>query len=263
MDYLTGENFKKYLTTKHIGKTIIHFDQIDSTNLYAKNMGDTLEHGTVITCEEQKTGRGRLGKKWESLSGSTCMSIFIKPEIKLNQVSKITQVCAAAVSMALDELSINTQIKWPNDIIMNNKKICGILTEMKTEMKTEMNELTFIVIGIGLNVNNEDFPDEIRSTATSVFLETGSCFKKNIIAAKILNNFEILYDEFIKDNYKASLDICRKKSYVLGKQINLIENNIVKKAKAIDLGNEGELIVQYDDGRIDNIISGEISVRLS
>ncbi|MGB4438258.1 MAG: biotin--[acetyl-CoA-carboxylase] ligase [Sedimentibacter sp.] len=259
MDYLTGENFKKYLTTKYIGKTIIHFDQIDSTNLYAKNMGDTLEHGTVITCEEQKTGRGRLGKKWESQSGSMCMSILVKPEIKLHQVSKITQVCAAAVSIALDELSINTQIKWPNDIIMNNKKICGILTEMKTEM----NVLTYIVIGIGLNVNNEDFPNEIQNTATSIFIETGLSFEKNIIAAKILNNFEILYDEFIKDNYKASLDICRKKSYVLGKQINLIENNIVKKAKAIDLGNDGELIVQYEDGRIDNIISGEISVRLS
>jgi len=259
MDYLTEENFEKYLTAKYIGKSIIYFDQIDSTNLYAKKMGDTLDDGTVITCEEQKTGRGRLGKTWESQKGSICMSILIKPEIKLHHVSKITQVCAAAVSMALDELSINTQIKWPNDIIMNNKKICGILTEMKAEM----NALTFIVIGIGLNVNNDSFPDEIQNTATSIFLETGSGFQKNIIAAKILNNFEILYDEFIKDNYKTSLDICRKKSYVLGKQINLIENNIVKRAKAIDLGNEGELIVQYEDGRIDNIISGEISVRLS
>lgn len=256
---LSGENIKKHLKTKNIGKNIIHFVQIDSTNTYAKNMGNMLEHGTVITCEEQTAGRGRLGRTWEARNGSMCMSIFLKPEINLYQVSKITLVCAAAVSLALEELGMNAEIKWPNDIILNNKKICGMLTEMKTEM----NELMYVVIGIGVNVNNDDFSDEIKNTASSIYLETGLHFEKSIIAAKILNHFEILYDEFVSDNLKKSLDICREKSYVIGKQINLIENNIKTAARAVDLGNEGELIVQYEDGTIDHIISGEISVRLS
>jgi len=116
---LTGENIKKHLKTKNIGKNIIHYVKIDSTNAYAKNMGNMLEHGTVITCEEQTAGRGRLGRTWEARNGSMCMSIFLKPEINLYQVSKITLVCAAAVSLALEELGINAEIKWPNDIILN------------------------------------------------------------------------------------------------------------------------------------------------
>ena len=257
MDRLTEENIKKHLNTKTIGKNIIYFETVDSTNAYAKNAGGSLEDGTVITCGEQTTGRGRLGRKWESQKGM-CMSILLKPNVDLHHVPQITQVCAAAVSLALEELEIDTKIKWPNDIYLNGKKICGILTEMKTEM----NNLSFIIIGIGMNVINEAFPEEIKNTASSIFLETGKKVEKIVVAAKILNNFEILYNEFIKGNFKTSLDICRKKSYVLGKEISLIENGNITKATALDLGSEGELVVRYEDGRTENVISGEISVRL-
>ena len=258
MDWLTEENIKKHLNTKTIGRNIIYFETVNSTNAYAKDAGSSLEDGTVITCDEQTTGRGRLGRKWESQKGM-CMSILLKPHIDLRHVPKITQVCAAAVSLSLDELEIDTKIKWPNDIYLNGRKICGILTEMKTEM----NNLSFIVIGIGMNVINDNFPEKIKNTASSIFQETGKKVEKSIVAAKILNNFEILYNEFTKGNFKASLDICREKSYVLGREISLIENSSMKKATAVDLGSEGELVVRYEDGRTENVISGEISVRLT
>ena len=259
MDCLTEENIKKNIKTKYVGRKIIHFNMIDSTNAYAKNMENTLENGTVITCEEQTLGRGRLGRKWESKNGSLSMSIFLKPEINSHHVSKVTQVCAAAVCKALEGLGVNTQIKWPNDIFLNDKKICGILTEIKTEK----NSVGHIIIGIGLNVNNDDFSEEIRSIASSIFLETGMKLRKSLVAAEILNNFELLYNEFLNRNFKKSLDICREDSYIIGKQIDLIENKIAIRAKAVDLGNDGELIIQYEDGRTDFIISGEVSVRLS
>lgn len=256
MDYLRQDNINKYLNTKVIGRNVMFLEQVDSTNNYAKN--NDLSNGSIVTCEEQTTGRGRLGRRWESQKGM-CMTIVLIPEIELSQISRITQVGAAAVAKALEELEINAQIKWPNDIFLNGKKICGILTEMKTEKDKH----PYVVVGIGMNVNNDHFPDEIKDIASSVFLETGNIIEKSLIAAKILNNFEELYNEFISGNFNLSLDICRKKSFVLGKQINLIENNSVRKATAVDIGSEGELVVVTEDGKTEKIISGEVSVRLN
>lgn len=259
-DIITSELVSENLKTKFIGRKIVHFDTIDSTNTYAKTIGELCDEGTVITCERQVLGRGRLGRQWESQVGSMCMTIVLKPEISILQVPKITQVCAAAVSLSLDELSVEAEIKWPNDLMINSKKICGILTEMNSDK----NHVNYVVVGIGLNVNNlyEDFSSEIRNVATSIFYETGKKINRNIIAAKVMNNFEMLYNEFvINNNFKLSLDICRKKSNIIGKNINLVKNNEIISAKALNLGDDGELIVQYKDGEIDSIISGEISVR--
>lgn len=255
-DYLSGENLNKHLNTKFMGRNVVFIEKVDSTNNYAKN--NDLSNGSLVTCEEQTTGRGRLGRRWESQKGM-CMSVVLIPEIELSQISKITQVCAAAVAKALEELQIISQIKWPNDIFLNGKKICGILTEMKTEM----NKHPYVVVGIGMNINNENFPDEIKDVASSLYMETGIIFEKSLVSAKILNNFEILYNEFIKGNFKESLDICREKSYVIGKNINLIENNLVRKATAVDISSEGELVVITEDGKTEKIISGEVSVRLN
>lgn len=255
-DYLSGENLNKHLNTKFMGRNVVFVEKVDSTNNYAKN--NDLSNGSLVTCEEQTTGRGRLGRRWESQKGM-CMSVVLIPEIELSQISKITQVCAAAVAKALDELEIISQIKWPNDIFLNGKKICGILTEMKTEM----NKNPYVVVGIGMNINNDNFPDEIKDVASSLYMETGIIFEKSLVAAKILNNFEILYNEFIKGNFKESLDICREKSYVIGKNINLIENNLVRKATAVDISSEGELVVMTENGTTEKIISGEVSVRLN
>ncbi|MBP1926124.1 BirA family biotin operon repressor/biotin-[acetyl-CoA-carboxylase] ligase [Sedimentibacter acidaminivorans] len=257
-DLLTADKINKNLDTQFIGRNIIHVDTIDSTNSYAKTIGPSCDDGTVITCENQVEGRGRLGRQWKSHSGSICMSIVLKPDIDISQVSKITQVCAASVSLSLDELKVDAKIKWPNDLMINNKKICGILTEMNS-YKSHVN---YVVIGMGLNVNNEDFPDEIKDIATSILSETGRYIERSIIVSKILNNFEILYNEFINNkNFILSLNICKLKSNIIGKNINLIKNKEVTKAKALDLGEEGDLIVQYENGEIDSIISGEISVR--
>lgn len=260
LDKISSDEIYENLKTLFIGKKIIHFDEIDSTNTYAKKIGDSCDDGTVITCEKQVAGRGRLGRQWEAQAGSMCMSIVLKPKISMFQVAKITQVCAAAISLSLDELNVDAKIKWPNDLMINNKKICGILTEMNSDKE----RVNYVIVGMGLNVNNlyEDFPNEIKNVATSIFNETGIKVNRNVIAAKIINNFELLYNEFVNNNnYKLSLDICRKKSNIIGKNINLIKNNSITSAKAVSLGDDGELIVQYENGETDSIISGEISVR--
>lgn len=270
-DILNYDELKDYLNTEFIGRNIIHFDELNSTNTYAKSIASDLDkEGQVVITEKQLSGRGRLGRQWVSQNNKGIwMSIILKPQINIADISKITQVAAAAINLGLSSHSVKTEIKWPNDIILNNKKICGILVEMNSEknISTDISEavkINYVVVGIGINVNNdiEDFPEELRETATSIKIETNKEFKRNILVAEVLNNFEKLYIALKNNNFSKSLDICRKNSYVIGKEINLIKNQEVKEATALNINDEGELVVMYKDGEVDNIISGEISVRI-
>lgn len=257
MEVLNGEIIRRYLNTKYMGRNVIHLDSVDSTNDYVKTHGAEFTEGTLVTCGEQTKGRGRQGRRWESETG-LCMSVLLRPKIEVQHISKITQVCAAAVSSALSELSVEAQIKWPNDIFINGKKVCGILTELKIAEDGS----PLVVVGMGMNVDNASFPDDIKQTASSILLETGMSVEKGIIAAKILNHFETLYNELEKGNFEDSLKICRESSYIIGKEINLIEGGKITAATATGISPDGELEVRYQDGRTGGVISGEVSVRI-
>ena len=270
-DILNYDELKDYLNTEFIGRNIIHFDELNSTNTYAKSIASDFDgEGQIVITEKQLSGRGRLGRQWVSQNNKGIwMSIILKPKINIAEVSKITQVAAAAINLGLSFYGVKTEIKWPNDIIINNKKICGILVEMNSEKNISTNisedsKINYVVVGIGINVNNDigGFPEELRETATSIKIETNKEFKRNILVAEILNNFEKLYIALNNNDFSKSLDICRKNSYVIGKEINLIKNQEIKEAKALNINDDGELIVMYKDGKTDNIISGEISVRI-
>jgi len=270
-DILNYDELKDYLNTEFIGRNIIHFDELNSTNTYAKSIASDFDgEGQIVITEKQLSGRGRLGRQWVSQNNKGIwMSIILKPKINIAEVSKITQVAAAAINLGLSFYGVKTEIKWPNDIIINNKKICGILVEMNSEKNISTNisedsKINYVVVGIGINVNNDigGFPEELRETATSKKIETNKEFKRNILVAEILYNFEKLYIALNNNDFSKSLDICRKNSYVIGKEINLIKNQEIKEAKALHINDDGELIVMYKDGKTDNIISGEISVRI-
>jgi len=270
-DILNYDELKDYLNTEFIGRNIIHFDELNSTNTYAKSIAsDLYKEGHIVITEKQLSGRGRLGRQWVSQNNKGIwMSIILKPQINIADISKITQVAAAAINLGLSAHGVKTEIKWPNDIIINNKKICGILVEMNSEKNINTNtsedsKINYVVVGIGINVNNdiEDFPEELRETATSIKIETNKEYKRNILVAEVLNNFEKLYIALNNNDFSKSLDICRKNSYVIGKEINLIKNQEVKEATALNINDDGELVVMYKDGETDNIISGEISVRI-
>jgi len=252
----------KYLNTKFLGRQFIHFDELDSTNAYIKEIAnDYTDEGLVVLTEKQLAGRGRLGKQWFSQnSDGIWMSMMLKPEISIFEVSKITQVVAAAMYLALDELGISCKIKWPNDIIINDKKICGILVEMNSEE----NHINYIVVGIGINVNQNknDFNSEITDIASSLKIEGGKRYDRAEVTAKILNHFEMLYREFCKGNFEKSREICEKNSYIIGKNIYVIKNGEKINATVKGLNENGELNIVYEDGQKENLIYGEVSVRL-
>lgn len=261
-DLLSFEELSENLHTKYLGKNLMYFQTIDSTNNKAKELAaNGYPNGTIIISEEQTLGRGRLGRNFISPKHKGIwLSVILRPDIDPMNVPKVTQVGAAALIRTLKELDIKAYVKWPNDIILNNKKICGILTEMSGEL----NKVNYVVMGIGINVNidAEDFPEELRTTATSISYELGRYIKRKELVSSLLNNFEILYDEFEKkESIDTSVRICRENSILIGKEVRIINRGKESIGKAIDLSDEGELLVEFDDGKVEKIISGEVSIR--
>lgn len=261
-DVLTYEEIKDKLTTKYIGRTLYYFDTIDSTNIKAKDLASKgAKDGTVVIAENQTMGRGRLGRSWVSPKyKGIWMSIILKPDIKPEKLARVTQIGAAAVTETLRSMGVDAFIKWPNDIVVGNKKVCGILTEMSCEL----NMINHLVVGIGINVNLDikDIPQEISEVATSLLIESGSKTDRKKLVADILNRFEEMYQSFIENGHLGkTLDICRENSILIGKEVRIIDGNKEMKAKVLGLSDEGELLVDFGDGKEEKLISGEVSVR--
>lgn len=259
-DILTYEEIREYLKTNRIGRKIIYKKSIDSTNLECKRIADVESEGTAVVGEEQLKGRGRLGRTWTSpLYKGIFVSIILKPDIDMEEAPKITSIGAAAVFLAFKGIEIECQVKWPNDIVINGKKVCGILTEMSGEI----NRINYIVIGIGINVNlsTDDIPEDLKDKATSLLIEKGRIIDRRVLLSGVLNNFEILYDEFLRGDYSRTVSICRDNSSLIGKEVKIIKNGKEAIGKAIDVNKDGALIIEYKNGEKDKIISGEVSVR--
>ena len=257
-DLLNPQNIYRNLKTKFIGKNVLHFETIDSTNDYAKKIGNELRDGSVIISEEQTKGKGRLGRVWESKAGEGIwMSIILKPNIIPNKAPFITLIAGASIVKALNILGVDAKIKWPNDITINNKKLSGILTELSAEIE----RVNYIVVGIGMNVKDTDFEEELKDKATSLYKENYNVSRVDIVK-EILCQFEKLYLDYIeKDDKKEVLDICRQYSAIINKEIYVIKNDQKELVDCIGINEEGNLIIKNKDGNLEEIMSGEVSIR--
>ncbi|WP_455539089.1 biotin--[acetyl-CoA-carboxylase] ligase [Terrisporobacter sp.] len=257
-DLLNPQNIYHNLKTSFIGKHILHFDTIDSTNNYAKRLGNELVDGSVIISEEQTKGKGRLGRVWQSKAGDGIwMSIVLKPDLVPNKAPFITLIGGASIVKALNNLGVNAQIKWPNDIVINNKKLCGILTELSAEIE----RVNYIVLGIGMNVKDTDFDGELQDKATSLYMENYKVSRVDIVK-EILYQFEKLYLDYVeKNNKKEVLDICRKYSAIIDKEIYVIKNDKRELVNCIGINEDGNLIIENEEGKLQEIMSGEVSIR--
>ncbi|WP_129595728.1 biotin--[acetyl-CoA-carboxylase] ligase [Anaerophilus nitritogenes] len=262
-DILDADILEIEIKNRYIGNKVIHFDQVESTNTVAKRMAsEGAEEGTVVIAEEQIGGRGRLGRNWISpKKKGIWMSIILRPLIDPMEAAKITQIAAAAVANGLMNITHKfVGIKWPNDIIINNKKVCGILTEMSAEL----NCMNYIIVGIGMNVNmtNKEFPEEIESIATSIRECIGKEVSRKEIIKEVLHSFEELYLDFIQNkNIQKSLDLCKDYSVTLGKEVKIKSQHEEIIAYAMDISEDGQLIIKKSTGEIKKVLSGEVSVR--
>lgn len=258
---MDADRISKLIDTARFGQNIEYLYEIDSTNEYAKLIANKSLDGTLVVADCQVSGKGRLGRNWNSPHDTGIfMSLIIKDNIKPDKAPMITIIAAMSVLKAVKEYIPETYIKWPNDIVVNGKKVCGILTEMKT-----INDATeYVIVGTGINVNTKDFPADIADKATSLMIETGKKIERGAIIAKVMDEFEYYYNEFIQtqnlalvmDDYNANL--ININNYV--EIINSSTGNYTAKSLGID--KNGELLVQREKSdEVEKIISGEVSVR--
>lgn len=230
----------------------VYFEILPSTNTYLKENYHKYDDKTAIICHQQTNGHGRLGRNWDSeRKNSITMSILLKPKTSKN-IALLSLLTSAALFDVIKNYHNDTKIKWPNDILVNNKKISGILLESIYKNKFEA-----VIIGIGINVNNVYFPKSINHKATSLKKELNIQFDIEEIINQILFNFEKYYKDFLKDN-NSYIDICRKHSAVIGKDI-LING---QKVKVIDILDNGNLLV-YDGNKTIDFSYGEITLENS
>ncbi len=259
-DLLNEMRIREYLQTKWLAKKIIYLPVTDSTNTQAKKMGEEgAEHGTLVVTQCQTAGRGRRGRSWESPEGNVYFTFLLRPEVEISRASMITLVAALAVAKAVDDVTgLDSKIKWPNDVVANEKKLCGILTESSSDLEY----INYAVVGIGINVNQTAFPEEIAETASSLLLETGHTVDRGQLLGVFLNRFEQYYETFIQTEDMSGLrDVYNEKLVNCGREVKIIEKDRERVLKALGIDNDGGLVVENSEGERESIISGEVSVR--
>lgn len=244
-----------------LAKNIIVLDTTDSTNRVLKGLAeDHAAEGTVVIAEQQSNGRGRLGRSFFSPGEKGIyMSILLRPEIELQKSVRITSMAAVVVAKAIEQVSgVSAKIKWVNDVFLNKKKVCGILTE--AGFNPEGSTLSYAVLGIGVNVGRMEFPEELREIATSVCNECEKEVRREELIVEILKELEHWYPSLQDGSFLAE---SRKRSILLGKEILVVGATEQESfgAKAVDLDDMGHLLIEKD-GKTQLLHSGEVSIRL-
>ena len=249
-DLMTEAEIKSLMHTDWVAKEVLYFDTIDSTNTKAQELAEKgYPSGTLVVADKQESGKGRRGRSWVSPSGTGIfMTLMIKPDINPNNASMLTLVAALAVAKAITSVTgEEALIKWPNDIVVNGKKVCGILTEMNAQF----DYINHIVVGIGINVHNESFPEEISQMASSLMIEAGGKrFHRAQIIAETMSYFEQYYDTFLKTQDLSAL--VREYDELLvnmNKAVRVLDPKEPFDGKAMGITPKGELIVDTWESR--------------
>lgn len=248
---------KRGLKTKLIGHDIHYFNEVDSTNEVAKYLAeDGAEEGTLVVAEIQNRGKGRRGKTWISPPGGIWMSIILRPDIPPYQASQLTLVTGVVVAKTLkEELNLNVGIKWPNDILIGKKKVCGILTEVNATM----DKVNYLVVGIGIDMNVDVplFPSNLQKGATSLKNELDTEINGALLVQKFLLNFENIYNEFKSGKFPEILNEWRAMSSTIGNSVEVRTRGKNVRGEAVGINKEGILIIEMEDGSLRKMISGE------
>ncbi len=245
--------------TTFFGKNLIALVETTSTNDVLKKLSNNIIHGTLVIAEKQSMGRGRRGRQWSSPFGSGLyFSVFLKPHLPVYVVPRLTILSGVAVSESLESFGIETKLKWPNDIMISNKKIGGILSEMVLEG----NEIDYIILGIGLNVHTkyEDFPLDFRDKAGSIKTETGKTLSRRLILQKIIQHLERRYLEFCETNGLLGeiRKIWEKKAYGLNEEVYITTGKGKERCIILGLKEDGVLLVKNSEGNVKEIFAGEV-----
>jgi BirA family biotin operon repressor/biotin-[acetyl-CoA-carboxylase] ligase len=252
------------LTTRAFGRQIEYRESVGSTNDLAKQLARAgAPEGLLVIADEQTTGKGRLGRTWTTPKGSAlAMTLLLRPQLPPYEAPRITLVAAVAAAEAVRAVTgLPIGIKWPNDLQVQGKKICGILTEMDAEVE----RIAFVVCGIGLNVNlpREQMPPEFQETATSLMAELGGPVRRAALVQAVMAGFEEVYALFTAGRFDQVLDRWRALSVTLGQAVRVISVTGAPDVEGIaeDVDPDGALLVRLPDGELRRVLAGEVSIR--
>ena len=252
----------KMLHTDWAGKNPVFRAVTGSTNTDAAELAAAgAVHGTLVIADRQQAGRGRRGRVWESPAGENVfMSIVLRPRIPAEKAPMLTLVMAIALAEGISAISgVQAGIKWPNDIVIHRHKICGILTEMHMNSDGSIRD---IVIGVGINVNMQEFPASIRDMAGSLYTETGEKYDRNELIASVMEHFEKNYDIFAEAESLAPLKAAYEERLLnMEQEVRVLDSTGEYTGRALGITLTGELTVESENGNITEVNAGEVSVR--
>ncbi len=257
------KKIKEKLQTEFIGKTIHYFSEVASTNDLAKQIAAIgAKEGTIIIAETQTSGKGRLRRKWASPRGGIWFSTILRPELDARDVPKLTLMTSLAVAKTISQLfQLRIEVKWPNDVLIDGKKVCGILTEANTR-GTKIN---FVVVGIGINanINLDSLPRQVRETATSLKHKLKRKIDREQFLLIVLEKMENYYVMSVKGNFDSILKEWRSLCRFLGSYVEVTSVNEKIEGWAVDVDRSGALIIKLRDGTIKKVLSGDVSFKRS
>lgn len=260
-DTVSAREIHSCLGTKWLGRTLHMQDTVDSTNNWVKRLAEEgAPHGTVTVADEQTAGKGRRGRIWVTPKGAAAaFSLLLRPDIPPERASMLTLVKGLSVAQVISSIyNLDARIKWPNDVVVSNKKICGILTEMSAQI----DYVNYVVIGCGINTNLKTFPEEIRDKATSLLIETGNKVMRAELIGAVLKNFEKNYEIFSQTwDLSRLMDSYNNVMINMDTEVKVMEPRNDYTGIARGINELGELLVEREDGQITRVYAGEVSVR--
>ncbi len=257
-DKLLPEEIALGLKARRLTGPVHHFDAVASTNDLAKELAaQGAPEGTLVVAEAQTGGRGRLGRQWDSPPGTGLyVSLLLRPPLPPTEMPQITLTTAVAVARAVTRVTgVAPGIKWPNDLLLDGRKLGGILTEMETESE----RIRHLVVGLGLNVNNPAFTKELSPMATSLVLATGRPHSRLKILQAWLEEFEELYGRFLAREFAGILDEWRSLTVTLGRRVTVRQGPVIICGQALEVAPDGALLVETEAGEVVRVTSGEIA----
>ena len=262
-DVLNEQELTNRMETEWAGRIVYYYDQTGSTNTDAKRLAsEGAAHGTIVVADDQENGRGRRGRSWQSPAGSNVyFTIVLRPEFEPDKASMLTLVMAMSVAEAIrNYCGIEASIKWPNDIVIDKKKVCGILTEI--EIALETNDIQYVVIGVGINTNQKEFPEDVREIAGSLVNAGGRKVSRAGMRQKVMERFEQNYESFVRIEDLSQMRQAYDTLLVnKDRQVKVLDPKGEYTGTAKGINEKGELLVQKEDGQIEAVYAGEVSVR--
>lgn len=263
-DVMSRAEIESLAKGRWAGAKVVYYEETDSTNTRAKEAGEKGgeqgRHGTLFVSERQVAGKGRRGRGWDSPAGSSIyMTLLLRPAIAPVHAPQLTLLMGIAVVEGIRKVTgISCKIKWPNDVVLDGKKVCGILTEMSAEITC----INYVVIGVGINVNQEIFSEDIRDKAISLKQKTGRNIRRSELIAAVLEEFEKCYETFLKtEDVSGVRDQYNEMLVNRDQEVKVLEPGNEYEAHAVGINDAGELIVKTRSGQEKAVYAGEVSVR--